>query len=168
MSVSDMTMEYCIYFFNQRNALSSAMTVCLLLSGLTKDIFPVKVLLFNRISSSADRQLSSPKEVHSRPAEPTLDVLKELSGVYERGFSLCTRQKSKDIPDPDGRSYQVARGYTHIQRALQACKCKGPSYLQRDPHDSAWPLRLMEEYPMRGPSRPKVHLPKSRGFQRTP
>ena len=48
---------------------------------------------------------------------------------------------------------------THPYRGrFQACKCKGLSYLQKDPYDSIWPLRLMEDSSMIELSRSMVNF----------
>ena len=136
---------------------------------------------FCRQASSADLTDSSPLEKRSLPdrQRPTLDVLTGLSGADERGLSLKQIRFSqaalsfapdKRLKNISGREAGRLRSteVTHTYGGhFQAYMSKGPSYLQRDSHDSRWPLRLMEDSPMREPSRPMVLLSKPRCFHRT-
>ena len=91
MSVTVMTMKKKLHnFSNRRNALISATTIGIVSSEADKGFnFFIEVLLFNRKASSAGGQLSSPKQVPSRPTEYDTGQT-GLPGANERGFSLNT------------------------------------------------------------------------------
>ena len=103
----------------------------------------MEVLFSHRLVSSVDIQLSSLKEVPSRPTEAgdrgrsdrtgadETDFSLKLTQFSQTAFSFALDKRPKGMSYPEGDHLRWAE-LTHIQRALSglACKCKGPSYLQ--------------------------------------
>ena len=136
MSITGMTTKYCIVFQSTECPELCHESWFCVMGGRQR-------VPFLQRSSYPQIRLFSRQKALQRVGQDSLAPTEEVSVLNRPNslktvFSFARIKRPKNIPDPERshlRSAEVTNTNTY-RGHIQAPKCKGPSYLQRDPHDS--------------------------------